>query len=78
MTQDTSPPPPVLDREAQIAALYATAFRDFGARALWNLRQHEHPTIEDALAITRALRIEGDMAARRLAEQIERLARADH
>ena len=70
--------PPSTDRETRIAELYRQAFREFRARALWNLHQHEHPTVEDALAITRALRTEGNMAARRLAEQIERLAHADH
>lgn len=66
------------DRQREIALLYAQAFAEFGTRALWNLRQFENPTVEDALGITRALRIEGNMAARRLAERIERLARADH
>jgi hypothetical protein len=32
----------------------------------------EQPTPEDALVVARALRIEGDRAARRLAEQIEK------
>ncbi|MGH6816190.1 MAG: hypothetical protein ACREC6_10835 [Hyphomicrobiaceae bacterium] len=63
--------------ERLIATLYAQAFRAYGTRALWYLRRLEHPTREDALVIARALRIEGDMAARRLAEQIEKLARAD-
>ena len=39
--------------------------------ALWNVRRLEAPTRADALAITRALRVEGNLAARRLAEQIE-------
>ncbi len=64
--------------DPQLVELYVRAFSEFGTRALWNLRQHQHPTVEDALAITRALRIEGDMAARRLAEQIESLARANN
>jgi hypothetical protein len=46
------------------------------ARALWNVREFEHPTVKQALAITRQLRTEGDMHARRLAEQIEEAARA--
>jgi hypothetical protein len=57
-------------------ALYRRAFREYRAQALWNLRELEHPTPEDALAITRSLRIEGDLDARRLAEQIERACRA--
>jgi hypothetical protein len=36
----------------------------------------EQPTPEDALVVARALRIEGDRAARRLAEQIEKACRA--
>ena len=78
MSEPPPPPSSTADPASEIAALYAQAFREFGVRALWNLRQHEHPTVDDALAITRALRTEGNMAARRLAEQIERLARADH
>lgn len=65
------------DRAAQVAALYARAFAEYGTRALWSLRQLEQPTLEDALAITRSLRVEGDMGGRRLAEEIERLAGAD-
>ena len=34
------------------------------------------PTPEDALVVARALRIEGDREARRLAEQIEQACRA--
>jgi hypothetical protein len=52
--------------------LYRRAFEAFGARALWNVRRLENPTPADALAITRSLRVEGDLAARRLAEQIEK------
>lgn len=55
---------------------YQRAFRDFGALALWNMRPLADPAPEDALVVARALRIEGNMAARRLAEDIERLARA--
>lgn len=60
--------------DPDLAQMYARAFREFGMRALWNMRQLDNPTVEDVLAITRALRIEGDMAARQLAEDIERLA----
>jgi hypothetical protein len=34
------------------------------------------PTPADALAITRSLRVEGNLQARRLAEQIEQACRA--
>ena len=64
--------------DQRLAELYERAFSEFGVRALWNMQKHDHPTVEDALAITRALRTEGNMAARRLAEQIESLARANH
>ncbi len=36
----------------------------------------ENPAKEDALVVARALRIEGDREARRLAEQIEQACRA--
>ena len=64
------------DRERQLLALYRQAFAEFGTRALWFLRQFENPSVEDVLSIARPLRIEGNMDARRLAEKIERLARA--
>ena len=57
-------------------SLYHRAFADFKLRALWNVRELEHPTPEEALIITRSLRVEGDLNARRLAEQIERACRA--
>ena len=56
--------------------LYRRAFAEYGARALWNKRVLEVPTPEDALVVARALRIEGDREARRLAEQIEQACRA--
>lgn len=59
-----------------LASLYQRAFVEYGTRALWNKRQLENPTPEDALVIARALRIEGDLEARSLAEQIERACRA--
>jgi hypothetical protein len=58
------------------ASLYRQAFAEYGTRALWNKRLLEKPTPEDALVVARALRIEGDRAARRLAEQIEKACRA--
>lgn len=61
----------------EIVALYRRAFTEFGGRALWNIREVEaDPTLEQVLAITRQLRTEGDMNARRLAEQIEQAAQA--
>jgi hypothetical protein len=61
---------------SEIARLYHQAFRDFGAQALWSSRPAPNPTIADALAITRSLRVEGDRNARRLAERIEEACRA--
>jgi hypothetical protein len=52
------------------------AFREFGASALWSSRPVADPWPADALAITYSLRVEGDLAARRLAEQIEQECRA--
>ena len=68
---DTDPMP-------DYASLYRRAFEQFRARALWNKRVLDHPTPEDALVIARALRIEGNRQARRLAEQIEQACRAPH
>ncbi len=65
-------PRPTLD----YTSLYRQAFEQFGVRALWNKRLLDNPTPEDALVIARALRIEGDRQARRLAEQIEEACRA--
>jgi hypothetical protein len=59
-----------------LANLYRRAFAEYGARALWNKRELETPTPADALVVARALRVEGDREARRLAEQIERACRA--
>ena len=57
-------------------SLYFRAFAEYGIQALWNKRLIEEPTREDALVVARALRIEGDREARRLAEQIEQACRA--
>jgi hypothetical protein len=46
------------------------------ARALWNKRELETPTPADALVVARALRVERNCQARRLAEEIERACRA--
>jgi hypothetical protein len=59
-----------------LASLYHRAFRDYGASALWSSGPVPDPTPADALAIVRSLRVEGDRAARRLAEQIEQACRA--
>ena len=63
-------------QSGDFANLYRRAFAEYGTRALWNKRLIQHPTPEDALVVARALRIEGDRAARRLAEQIEKACRA--
>jgi hypothetical protein len=68
MTEPANPP--------DLATLYRRAFAEFGTLALWNLRSFEAPTPEDALVVARALRIEGNLAARRLAEQIEQACHA--
>jgi hypothetical protein len=56
--------------------LYRRAFEEFGASALWSSRPVPDPSPADAMAITYSLRVEGDMQARRLAEQIEKACRA--
>ena len=63
------------DQATDLAALYRRAFAEYGAQALWNKRSLDSPTPEDALVVARALRIEGDREARRLAEQIEQACR---
>jgi hypothetical protein len=57
-------------------SLYRRAFKEYGASALWSSSPAPDPTCEDALAITRSLRVEGDLNARRLAERIEKACRA--
>ena len=64
--------------EADYDALYHRAFAEHRSRALWNIRELEHPTPEEALTITRSLRVEGNLNARRLAEQIDQACRAAH
>lgn len=59
-----------------LKGLYRRAFAEYGTQALWNKRMLEEPTPEDALVVARALRIEGDRAARRIAEKIESAYRA--
>jgi hypothetical protein len=60
----------------KLVGLYRRAFAQYRSRALWNIREFEDPTPRQILAITRQLRTEGDMSARRLAEEIEEAARA--
>jgi hypothetical protein len=61
---------------ADFASLYRRAFEQFGVSALWSSRPVSDPTPADALAITRSLRVEGNLQARLLAEQIEQACRA--
>jgi hypothetical protein len=63
-------------QSTDFVALYRQAFEEFGTQALWNKRLLDAPQREDALVIARALRIEGNVEARRLAEQIEQACRA--
>ena len=71
---------PKLNTDAKVpeefGSLYFRAFAEYGTRALWNKNPIAHPTQADALVVARALRIEGDREARRLAEQIEVACRA--
>ncbi len=60
----------------EYVALYRLAFDKYRSRALWNLRLLDDPSEDDALVIAHALRVEGDMSARFLAERIERACRA--
>lgn len=62
---------------AEIRHLYHQAFRLYGSLALWNVREYENPSADAALGITRALRFEGNMSSRRLAERIEALCHAN-
>jgi len=57
------------------ATLYRRAFAEYGTHALWNKKMLDNPTPDDALVVARALRIEGDRTARRLAEHIEQACR---
>lgn len=59
-------------------SLYQSAFERYEVQALWYMRRFEEPTPGDALAVARALRIEGDIPARFLAERIEKACRAPH
>jgi hypothetical protein len=59
-----------------LRALYRQVFDVYGTRALWSSRPVDQPTVADLLAITESLRVEGDLTARRLAEEIEQTCRA--
>ncbi len=59
-----------------VVLLYQQAFREFGVRALWNVRRLEQPTIAQVLAVSESLRTEGNLEARRLAVRIEDACRA--
>jgi hypothetical protein len=60
----------------EVARLYRSAFRDFGAQALWSRRPSAAPTIAQAIVIAESLRREGDLRSRALAFEIERACRA--
>jgi hypothetical protein len=59
-----------------VLRLYRRAFAEHGALALWSSRAVERPTVAHALSIAEPLRVEGNLAARRLAEQMEQACRA--
>ena len=40
-----------LTTQDDYVSFYRRAFKDYGSRALWNVRQHENPSPEEALAI---------------------------
>jgi len=64
------------NRSSDFVELYRRAFERYRVRALWNLRVIDTPTAAEALVVARALREEGDMPARFLAEEIEQACRA--
>lgn len=65
-----------VENQADYVGLYKQAFAEYRSHALWFMQPFEHPTPDDALAVARALRVEGDLPARRLAEQIEQACHA--
>ena len=65
-----------LANPSDYASLYRRAFEQFGPSALWSSRPVLNPTPADALAIKKSLRVEGNLQARKLAEQIEQTCRA--
>jgi len=64
------------EETAGYVALYRSAFERYGVQALWSVRMLDDPTPADAPSVARSFRIEGDLGARVLAEQIERVCRA--
>lgn len=60
----------------EFVGLYERAFKDFGTMALWSSRPVPQPTAADALAIVHSLKVEGNLEARRLPEQIEEACNA--
>ena len=58
-----------------LVSLYRRAFAEYGTQALWNKRMLDAPARDDALVVARALRLEGDRTARKLAEQLEQACR---
>lgn len=66
------------NQQDDLVSLYRSAFKEFGGRALWNVCELEDPTPRDALVLASHLRVAGNLAARRLAERIEKLCHAAH
>lgn len=62
--------------ESEYVTLYKRAFAGYSVHALWYIQPLENPAPEDALVVARALRTNGDLPARRLAEQIEHACHA--
>jgi hypothetical protein len=69
------PAPPQVE---EMVTLYRRAFADYGAQALWSTRAFDEPTVADALIVARELRVEGNLRARALAEEIEQACGAAH
>lgn len=59
------------NRQLDYVTLYRQAFAEYRVHALWYMRPIENPSPADALVVARALRTNGDLPARRLAEEIE-------
>jgi len=60
----------------EFVTLYRRAFDEYGVQALWNMRRFAEPTVGDTLVVARALRVEGDLRALVLPEEIERVCGA--